>query len=65
MTDHRRIWGGNMHDYCRAIVVDSFNNIYLVGDTLSFGEGSYDIFLLKFENRSSYVLITFTILTNF
>jgi len=42
-------WGGNVHDYGSAIGSDSLNNIYVAGSTQSFGEGSSDVCLLKFD----------------
>jgi len=43
-------WGGIEYDICNAIVLDSLNNIYLAGRTNSFGEGGYDICLVKFDS---------------
>ncbi len=42
-------WGGSNHDLGRAIETDSLNNIYVAGSTESFGEGSTDVCLLKFD----------------
>lgn len=42
-------WGGNNDDLGRAIESDSLNNIYVAGSTQSFGEGSTDVCLLKFD----------------
>lgn len=42
-------WGGINHDNGRAIESDSLNNIYVAGSTQSFGEGSTDVCLLKFD----------------
>ena len=48
-----RTWGGNDMDRCFDIVVDPSDNIYMVGSTLSFGEGSRDFFLVKYNNSGS------------
>jgi len=45
-----RTWGGIAVDDCRAIALDSFNNIYLAGYTASFGAGGYDMCLVKYDN---------------
>jgi len=43
-------WGGYNNDYCYGLTIDSFDNIYLVGATESFGFGSYDAYLIKFNS---------------
>jgi len=46
-----RIWGGtNDDDLGQGIVVDSADNLYLVGTTESFGAGSDDIVLVKYDS---------------
>lgn len=45
-----RIWGGNNRDSGRAIAIDSSDNIYIVGTTLSFGAGGRDMFLVKYDH---------------
>lgn len=62
-----RTWGGSNYDYGSGVAVDSLNNMYLAGDTLSFGAGSRDMVLVKFgETRekglaiSGYDLLLFT-----
>ena len=42
-----RTWGGIEHDAGRGITIDSLDNIYLVGQTKSFGAGDHDIILIK------------------
>jgi uncharacterized delta-60 repeat protein len=42
-------WGGNEDDWAYAIGLDSSNNIYLAGDTKSFGALGSDICLLKYN----------------
>ncbi len=41
------IWGGNDIEILRGVVLDTSDNIYLTGTTLSFGAGLTDIFLIK------------------
>lgn len=44
------IWGGEAdNEYCRDIVIDNSDNIYVSGDTASFGAGGFDAFLVKFD----------------
>jgi len=42
-------WGGTKTDQCRAITIDSSNNIFLAGATDSFGSGNPDVYLAKFS----------------
>lgn len=42
-------WGGSENEYTCDMVLDSFDNIHLVGSTRSFGPNS-DVFLLKYNN---------------
>jgi len=44
-----RTWGGNYFDSGNAIALDSSDNIYIAGQTESFGAGSFDIFLVKYD----------------
>ena len=45
-----RTWGGNDWDYGYGVVVDSYNNVYLAGDTSSFGAGYSDMVLVKYDS---------------
>lgn len=45
-----RIWGGSDLDYGYGIAIDSSDNMYLAGTTLSFGAGEYDLVLVKYDN---------------
>jgi len=44
-------WGGNKNDECFAIALDSIENIYLAGDTESYGAGGNDLCLVKIVNN--------------
>ncbi|TXT65282.1 MAG: hypothetical protein BAJALOKI1v1_450012 [Promethearchaeota archaeon] len=43
-------WGGSEDDFARGITIDVAGNLYLTGDTQSFGEGNEDTFLAKFNS---------------
>ncbi len=45
-----RTWGGGSRDYDGRVAVDSSDNVYLIGTTLSFGGGSYNIVIAKYDN---------------
>ncbi len=42
-------WGGSAGDMGTGIVVDDLGNAFIAGRTESFGAGSWDVFLLKFD----------------
>jgi len=43
-------WGGTASDSTYAVAADSQGNIYTAGSTQSFGTGSYDVILLKYNS---------------
>ncbi|MFX1469182.1 MAG: SBBP repeat-containing protein [Promethearchaeota archaeon] len=44
-------WGGTLGDKCQDIAIDSFDNIYLTGYTLSYGVPSYEsLCLIKYSS---------------
>jgi len=45
-----RIWGGNGWECAYAIVLDSFEDVYLTGYTESYGAISSDAFLMKYDS---------------
>jgi len=44
-----RTWGSTNTDFGKVVIIDSSDNIYIAGSTQSFGEGGYDIFLVKYN----------------
>jgi len=47
-----RTWGGTEYDRAYGVATDSLNNVYLGGITASYGNGNYDIFLVKYDLNS-------------
>ena len=41
------VWGGKDIEYGSAIVIDAYGNLYIAGETYSYGLGRTDVFLLK------------------
>jgi len=48
-----RKWGGNEYDYCQGIVIDSSNNIFLGGNTRSFGLDDHDFCIIKYDTNGN------------
>jgi hypothetical protein len=46
-----RTWGGDSYDFSSKIMLDSSDNIYLAGQTSSFGIGNTDIILTKYDGN--------------
>ena len=44
-------WGGNSHEYMYDIAINSENEILCTGNTLSYGAGGYDAFLLRITDQ--------------
>jgi len=45
----QKTWGGTSSDYAIGVAVDDDGNIYVVGVTASFGAGSWDVFVVKYN----------------
>jgi len=43
-------WGGSSYDLSYGVTVDSLDNIYLAGETGSFGAGGVDMVLVKYDS---------------
>jgi hypothetical protein len=48
-------WGGSAPEGANSVARDSAGNVYVVGDTSSFGAGWYDVLLLKFDSSGNLV----------
>ncbi|HDZ16777.1 MAG TPA: hypothetical protein ENH75_00710 [archaeon] len=46
-------WGGPVDDVGCGVVVDSSDNVYLAGETDSFGAGNKDLVLVKYDSSGS------------
>jgi len=52
---NKTVWGGTLYDRSKSIVKDSIGNIYIMGETGSFGVGNSDVFLLKYDRNQNLV----------
>ena len=48
-----KVWGGSERDLGFEIAVDSLGNAFIMGWTLSYGAGSEDVFLLKYNSSGN------------
>lgn len=54
--DWKRTWGGKALDNGWGMTVDSEDNLYLTGRTISFGKGCNDVILLKYSKSGDLLL---------
>jgi len=50
-------WGGINTDSCYDMIFDSSKNIYITGDTYSFGSGNADMYIVKLDNAPPQISI--------
>ncbi|MHA1271062.1 MAG: hypothetical protein ACTSPY_14815 [Candidatus Helarchaeota archaeon] len=48
-------WGGPNNDDGYTLITDNYGKIYAVGDTKSFGAGSYDLEILNFDSEGNII----------
>ncbi|MFX1366712.1 MAG: SBBP repeat-containing protein, partial [Promethearchaeota archaeon] len=48
-----KTWGGSEDDTGEGIVVDSSGSVFIIGTTYSYGVGSHDVFLLKYDSSGN------------
>jgi hypothetical protein len=48
-----KTWGGTMDDWSHDVAVDTSDNVYVVGETYSFGAGGTDAFILKYDSAGT------------
>ena len=53
VQDWNLTWGWSGYDWGDDVVIDSNNNIYLIGTTDSFGAGGDDIYIAKFDTSGN------------
>ena len=50
-----KTWGGDNNDFANGVAVDSLGNVYIVGSTNSFGNGVYDVFIVKYDSSGNLI----------
>ena len=55
-SDLNITWGNNDYDWGSGIALDNDGNIYITGDTESFGTGSFDAFIAKYDSAGNSLL---------
>ncbi|MFW9879412.1 MAG: SBBP repeat-containing protein [Candidatus Thorarchaeota archaeon] len=50
-----KTWGDTGYESCLDIVIDDSDEIYLAGETNSFGAGGNDMCLVKFDDMGNYI----------
>jgi len=51
----QKTWGGDGVEWATAIAVDASGNVYVAGETYSFGAGNSDVFILKYLSAGNLV----------
>jgi uncharacterized delta-60 repeat protein len=54
--DFDTTWGGSNYDHANGITVDGVGNIYITGQTSSFGAGQDDAFIAKYDSTGTSLL---------
>ena len=52
------LWDGGLDERCFSMTIDSTDNILMGAYTNSYGEGNYDMLLLKYDNLGNLILNT-------
>ncbi len=52
-----RLWGGNSSEVARAIDINTHDaSIYIAGNTMSYGQGDFDVVLLRYDQDGNLTL---------